>query len=192
MLHKVIRGMRLPGFSCDQYEHKPPMFHELRRSGVLVSRSWFHVGGGLFLLITGGAKLVTVASRSRVLSLPDPIFGIPFEWLFLSVGLLEVTIGGVCLLSRRAPLTALLIAWLSTSFLAYRVGLWLIGWQGPCRCLGSLTDGLKLPPIAAERIAWSILAFLVIGSYSQLGKMWMERAKRDDCASVRTVSSDSS
>ena len=50
----------------------------------------------------------------------------------------------------------------------YRIGLWWIGWQKPCSCLGNLTDALHISPQVADNVMKGLLAFMLIGSVSLL------------------------
>jgi len=107
-----------------------------------------------------------------VLAVADPIVGIPFRWLLLAVGVLELVIAGVCFFSRNQRLATLLVAWLATNFLVYRLGLWWMGWHRPCGCMGSLTNALHLSEKAADNIMKVVLAYLLIGSYGRLLWQW--------------------
>ncbi len=94
----------------------------------------------------------------------DPIAGIPFGWLLLAVGVLELVIAGVCFCSRNERLAALLVAWLATNFLVYRLCLWWMGWHRPCGCMGSLTSALHLSEKAADNVMKVVLACLRVGN----------------------------
>ena len=91
----------------------------------------FLFSAGILLLITGGAKQLSVLDKAHALDVSDPIFGISFRALFLLVGQAEVLIGLACLLSRDVPFRASLVAWLSTGFVFYRIGLVWLGWHKP-------------------------------------------------------------
>ena len=130
--------------------------------------TWFILSAGVILALTGAAKLWSALGSARVLGLVDPITGITFRQLFVGVGMAEIIIALVCFRSRR-PIPALaLVAWLSTVFLIYRLGLWWMGWHGPCSCLGNLTDALHISPQAADNIMKAVLAYLLVSSYTLL------------------------
>jgi hypothetical protein len=90
----------------------------------------------------------------------------------LVVGLAEIVIALVCFFSKRQTLALWLVAWMSTNFLVYRIGLWWMDWHRPCSCLGSLTDALHLSPQVADNIMKVILAYLLAGSYGLLFWQW--------------------
>lgn len=129
---------------------------------------WFEVSVGVILVITAAAKATAAFGSAGALSVPDPIFHLQFNNLLFLVGIVEMSIAGACFLSRTKWFTSLLIAWLATSCLVYRLGLWWVGWQGPCRCLGSLTDALSINPKTADTIATALLVYLIGGSFGWL------------------------
>ena len=96
----------------------------------------------------------------------------PFRHLLLLVGLAELFITFLCLFTDRRRFSLLAVAWISTNFLVYRFGLWLIGWHHPCGCMGSLAGTLHLSDRAADNIMKGVLAYLLIGSYAILFWQW--------------------
>lgn len=131
---------------------------------------------GLILVITGLAKVVSTFGTAKIMQMTDPILGIPFRFLLLGVGILELTIAGFCFLRRFEQLGTALVAWISTAFLVYRFGLWFVGWHHPCACMGNLTDLLHLSPQAADNLMKGLLSYMLIGSFITLFCAW--KAKR--------------
>ena len=132
----------------------------------------FILSAGAILFITGVAKIWTGFGSSKFLAVIDPIFGIKFGQLMLAVGVAEIVIALVCFFSRRQTLALGLVAWMSTNFVVYRLGLWWIDWHRPCNCLGNLTDALHLSPQAADNIMKAVLAYLLVGSYGLMFWRW--------------------
>jgi hypothetical protein len=130
---------------------------------------------GAILAIAGIAKIWTAANGLKFMRAVDPIFGVEFGHLFLSVGLLELVVAGVCLLGKREKLATVLVAWLATNFLVYRLGLWWMDWKRPCGCLGNLTDALRISPQTADNISKVLLAYLLVGSYGLLLRQWRQQ-----------------
>ena len=135
---------------------------------------WFLRAAGAALAVTGLAKVFSATGPARALDLADPLLGIPFRHLMLLVGLAELLIAFFCLFTDKQKLSLLAVAWLSTNFLVYRLGLWFIGWHQPCGCLGNLTSLLHISPGLADNIMKGVLAFLLLGSYSLLVGMWRQ------------------
>jgi hypothetical protein len=144
----------------------------------LAGRSFTAISG-IMLAATGLAKVLSSLGGAKVLAMADPITGLSFAPLMLLVGGLEVVVAGVCIVGRSPKVSLALIAWLATNFVAYRFGLWWIGWKKPCGCLGSLTDALHLSPEAADNLMKIVLAYLLIGSYVLLIRNW-RRARPGD------------
>jgi hypothetical protein len=128
-----------------------------------IRKEFFVLSAGAILLITGLAKVVGALGKAQFLDVPDPIFGIPFRHLMLLVGVLELIIAEVCLLTNKPKVSTEMVLWISSLFLVYRIGLWAVGWHRPCRCLGSLTDALHISPEAADMAAKCLLAYLLVG-----------------------------
>jgi hypothetical protein len=117
------------------------------------------------------------SGAARALILPDPILGLPFGDLMLLVGASEFLVALLCFSRRvRQTLKIAFVAWMATGFLVYRLGLWCIGWDHPCGCMGSLAGSLHLSDTAADHIMKGVLAYLLVGSFACLIKSW--RAKR--------------
>src|SRR5258708_38572506 len=99
-----------------------------------MKRFFIRTAGG-FLLITAAAKLNSAFGAATILQLGDPILYISVKNVLWIVGMIELAIALTCFFSNRVVLQASLIAWLATSFLAYRFGLFWIDYQKPCPCL---------------------------------------------------------
>ena len=138
----------------------------------------FILSSGAILAITGIAKVWSGLGNSKFLAVIDPIFGIKFGQLMLVVGAAEIVIAAICFFSKRQTLALGLVAWMSTNFVIYRLGLWWIDWHRPCSCLGNLTDALHISPQTADNIMKVLLAYLLIGSYGLL--IWQWKLKRSD------------
>ncbi len=123
---------------------------------------------GTILAITGIAKVWSGFGNSKFLAVVDPIIGIKFGTLMLLVGVAEIAIALVCFFSKRQTLALGLVAWMSTNFVVYRLGLWWMDWKKPCSCLGNFTDALHISPQTADNIMKVLLAYLLIGSFGLL------------------------
>lgn len=145
----------------------------------------FLYSAGILLLLTGGAKLISACGGSAlVLRIPDPVLWVPYRYLFIVVGCVEIAAGVNCLRCKRIGFNAGFVAWLASGFVAYRVGLMWMRYPKPCHCLGTLTQALHISPDVADLMIKCILVYLVIGSYSSLFWLWSQR--RADCGNLRS------
>jgi hypothetical protein len=135
---------------------------------------WFVSSAGVMLAVTGLATVWTAFGTVKLLTVDDPILGLPFRELLLAVGVVEIAIAWFCFFGKRPVLTTTLVAWFATNLLLYRVGLSWVGWHKPCSCLGNLTDTLHLSPQTADNIMKVVLAYLLIGSYGLLISQWRQ------------------
>jgi hypothetical protein len=132
---------------------------------------------GVLLLITAIAKIISATGGARVMLIPDPIIGISYRYLLIMVGLAELMVAIILLFGQRVNLKIILLAWLSTNILVYRIGLIWVGFKKPCGCLGTLTDALHISPTVADSIMKIVLAYLLIGSYAALFMLWWQRKR---------------
>jgi hypothetical protein len=120
--------------------------------------------GGL-LCLTGLAKVISALGSSQVLALSNPIFFVQNRVVFAVVGAIELAVGLYCLKAQNIMARAIPIAFLATDFLVYRFGLWWVGYQKPCSCMGSFTDAIHLSATAANQIMQGVLVYLLAVSY---------------------------
>jgi len=126
------------------------------------------------MFMTATAKLISSFGTARILQMPDPILAIAFRYVFWAVGSLELGMAAICFLSKRITLQAVLVAWLSTNFVVYRLGLFWVGYLKPCSCLGNLTDALHILPETADTCMKIVLGYLLVGSYATLFTLWKQ------------------
>ena len=134
---------------------------------------FFVISAGVLLLLTALAKLVSAAGSAKALGALDPVFLVPFRYVFLTVGLVEIGVAAICLFGKQMRNQALLLAWLSSCFLIYRLFLVYIGYAEPCHCMGTLTDALHIPPHTANLALEIVLGYLLLGSYATL--FWLRK-----------------
>lgn len=139
--------------------------------GFRVRGRWttaFLLSAGIILAVTALAKIVSAFGDAAILRTDDQLLGIPLRVLLLIVALIEGFIAVLCFLPTRRLFQVEFIAWLTSLFALYRLGLVWIGYEKPCNCLGNLTDALHVSPVYADYVMKSALIFLLVGSYSIL------------------------
>lgn len=145
----------------------------------MISIRAFMRSAGAVLLLTGLGKLISAFGGAEVLQSVDPIFSIPFRYLFWAAGGLEATVAVYCIFGTRIEYQAGLVAWLSTSFLIYRFGLLWVFYQKPCSCLGNMTGVLHISPATADILMKIVLSYLLLGSYGTLFRLWRQHGKAE-------------
>ena len=139
---------------------------------------WFLKTAAFVLLTASVAKLISAFGATPTLYHNDPITGLSFDKLFLVVGVVELGSAVLCLSDVIGTCPKLgLVAWLSTNFLVYRLGLWFIGWHRPCGCMGGLAAVFRLSDKTADDIMKGLLAYMLIGSYA--GLFWFAKQRRE-------------
>jgi protein O-mannosyl-transferase len=128
----------------------------------------FLMSAGWIFLLTAAIKFMSAMQEVRVLGRPDPLLEfLTTRQLLALTALLEAGVAAVILWAGRAVAASeklLLVFWLSTIFLLYRLGLWWIGHQGGCNCMGNAAQWLGTSPEKLNSIATVLLAYLVVGS----------------------------
>lgn len=140
-----------------------------------VEKKRFLVSAGVILAIVGGAKVCSALGNAKMLALTDPIIGFQFRYLMFTAGIIELVVATFCFFRENQWMATILVAWLSTNLLVYRIGLWSMGWHRPCSCLGSLTEVIHVSPQLADNIMKGVLAYLLIGSYANLLGFWRQK-----------------
>ncbi len=151
-------------------------------------RRWaglFIISAAILLLITGMAKIISALGKSEVLGKPDPILGMHYNYLLLSVGLIELGVAVFCLTTASQKMALGFVAVLSINFLSYRVGLWLIHWRGYCPCMGTLPQAIHLSREQADLFGQIIFIYLISGSFFLLTRSLLAikaKAKQRTCS----------
>jgi hypothetical protein len=154
---------------CDKHQFSK----SLNREAVA---AWFIFSAGVILLVAGAAKVWTALGDAALLTARDPIIGLRFRELMLSVGIIEILFAIACFYTRQSTVAACLVNSFATSVFIYRLGLKWIGWTKPCGCLGDLTDAIGVSEQTADKVMQMLLVYLLIGSCSVLLLDWKPAA----------------
>jgi len=124
----------------------------------------FIISASIILILTGFAKLFSAYGHAKIILAPNAI--IPHfqnRHIFILAGLLEIGIGLLCFSTERAKLSKLVtLNVLTLCFLVYRFGLWWVGFNGACPCMGNAAAWLHLSPEVANNIMKSVLLYLQV------------------------------
>lgn len=138
----------------------------------------FIYSAGGILLAAALIRFIVAAGSAAVLSLPDPLLGIPLRYAVLMAGFIELTVAVICLFSRQAQLQVAWLAWLATNYVVFWIGALVIHCQIQGTCLGSLTDPLLLARGITGYIVEVIPFYLVLGSYAAGLWLWFSKEGR--------------
>lgn len=156
----------------------PPAAGSMAMANPVAGQRWtqfFIYAAGGVLLADGLIRLLCAASRNEFLTIPEPLLGIPLRLVVLLVGSIELGVALICLYGQRMELRLALVAWLSTNFVVYWIGLLSLGYHPQWSAVGTLTDPLQ---IARGNLgAWLQVApaGLLVGSYGLLLWLWFGR-----------------
>lgn len=126
----------------------------------------------LLLIFTGGMKLVSgIQTTEGTFFRMDPVITVlSRRELVMISGSFEIAIAAFIVFSERLSSLSktVVIAWLATLFVMYRVGL---RWEGehlPCNCLGNIGALLRLSVNQTEALSGLILLYLLTFSYGYI------------------------
>ena len=79
------------------------------------------------LIVTALAKLYGLTSGERVLQQLDPVFGVKNSVVMLFVSVAELWVVYLVLSATQSVTKLVALAWISSNFLPYRFGLYMVG-----------------------------------------------------------------
>jgi hypothetical protein len=97
--------------------------------GLMKLVNQFAFWSGAVLLALGAAVTIGALGKSQVVEMRDPVFGVPFRGLMLGIGIIQILIAGLLLFTSKIKVASWLVIWIAINFLAYRIGLWCMGWR---------------------------------------------------------------
>jgi hypothetical protein len=151
---------------------KRPIREKFSIKGAPSWSRFFVLSVGVALALTGLAKIYAAFGSARLLEIEDPILGVSYRHLMFVIGLLEIGLSCLCLFTKIQYISIVMVAWVATNFLLYRICLWFIDWRGACPCLGSLTDALHISSHTVDIFAKLLLAYMLAGSYLACWYLW--------------------
>lgn len=126
---------------------------------------YFYSSVAVLLLITGAIKAAGIAHGFRGMKAANSV--IPFfsnlQIIFLSA-VIEFAAGCVLILAHDFYLRRLVVYWMASLFLAYRLGLVIVGDYSGCGCLRGLSVLLDSNKGLENVVAVSILAYMLAGN----------------------------
>jgi hypothetical protein len=125
----------------------------------------------LLLCLAGAAKVYSFLVEPMWASKrPDPVLAVVSQdRLLFAAGLLELA-GGVLVAFGRmsARSKGVLLLWVASLILLYRLGLWMVGTVEPCHCMGVMPRLLRLRASSVDAIMLSVAMFVWIAGLAAL------------------------
>lgn len=140
---------------------------------------YFILGAGAILLVAALNRFFIAFGNAQVLSLPEPVLGIPLRYAILLVGLIELAAAWLCLFGKRIGVQAGFVTWLGVNYAIYRIGAFSMGRHHQTTAVGSLTDPLQLTHgLTGMMIAFAPVCLLVGGATSNVW-LWLSGRSAD-------------
>jgi len=122
---------------------------------------------GLVLFLTALAKLYGATGNAKVFLVGDPLIHINNRVLMILLGIVETCVA-CCLMRAYWPerhfRAASVLLWLSSNFLAYRLGRFVLGVK-VCPCLGTLSEKLPLDATMTTALLGTLALMWFLGSF---------------------------
>jgi len=133
--------------------------------------NFFYKSATILLFLTALAKLYSAGGNARLLHIQDQLLHLGYRPVMILVALIEITVAAFLLMSRSDLKRSLALLWLSSNFLAYRLGNYFLGIH-TCPCLGRLADRLPLPHGSAHIILLVLVLWWFAGSLGSFWRLW--------------------
>ncbi|MEJ5239533.1 MAG: hypothetical protein WHT82_14335 [Limisphaera sp.] len=125
----------------------------------------------LLLILTSTAKLVSIAGEQRFLAVQDPVLYLTNRAVLLIAALMELGVAAYLTWGRDMRLKHGCVVWLASTFLVYRLALWVTSPGSRCLCLGWVGDLLLIPPHLLDYALVTALVLMLVGSAWRLRAM---------------------
>ena len=119
-------------------------------------------------MLTGVAKIFSALGAAGLLKLMDPVFGMPYKYLFALTGAVELLVALACYLNISQIARVSLVGWLALCIAVYRLAFHYLGPSYWCPCLGTFTENLHIDPKMADFMLDGALAYMIVGSLAVL------------------------
>jgi hypothetical protein len=120
----------------------------------------------LILAGAGLLKLISASQEVASLTLPSFFLVLSNRQMMLLAGMIELLCVLYISLGKDLDNKVLLIAWLSSCFLVYRLGLLWTKFPTPCHCLGNALDWLPLDKKLVDSAMGLLVVMMICVSYS--------------------------
>lgn len=136
---------------------------------------YFVLSAGAILLVAALGRFFIAFGDAQVLSLPEPVLGIPLRYAVLLVAVIELTVAWLCLFGKRLGLQVTCVAWLAFNYAVYRIGAISMGEHPQATAIGSLTDPLQLARGFVGMLAGFAPVCLLVGGSTSTMWLWLSR-----------------
>ncbi len=134
--------------------------------------AFYLAGVVLILLATAAHKLYVLYDITALRLAPDPLFFFLSNQVLWSVAAsLELMVCVTIMVTKATKLKLILVLWLASAFLLYRLGLVATGYEGGCLCLGKPESWIT---VLGKRFHQDILLKIAL-AYMLLGSIWYLR-----------------
>ena len=132
-----------------------------------IERSFFR-SVSVLLLFTAVAKIFSSMGQAGILQVNDSLFFIKNRYLLAFTGIVELGVVVLLWLETANMVKSIILLWLSSCFIAYRISIWILQPGKICPCLGTLVSRMPLNPQTVQLLINSLIGYMMIGSIAIL------------------------
>lgn len=123
----------------------------------------------------------------ELLNRTDPVLGVRFSPLFFVVATVELIVAALAVAWRNDIASGILLAGTSSVFVAYRLTIYSLGWQGFCPCLGNFSNWSGINNHHLGTIMTFVAVYLFLGSLFLCAVSRRKPSPRADAARATRV-----
>ncbi len=136
----------------------------------------FTDSAGTLFLAAGVALFMSTGASAGFVQPRDPLLGISMPMVFWIVGVVELSIGMVCLFGDQAWLKLNLVLWFALNFCAYQFGLfWVAGPRSFNGYWSNLADAFGISSVVINLILKIAFLYLLTGSFALVVWSWLQK-----------------
>ena len=130
----------------------------------------------VFFCITSVLKIVSTLGAAKVLAVADPLLAfLTTRQILLLAAALEILVAGCLWFDRFDRYRPWLTIWLISLIFTYRMGLVVIGYHGPCSCLGNIFEWYPALEKWANPMMWTaIVCVFFVSAFA----LWHDPARK--------------
>ncbi len=132
---------------------------------------------GVALLLTGITKLLSIFGNTVVLSLKDPLFGIRYDQLFVSLGTLEIICGAYLIAGGTRVVKGTIAQGLAVEFILYRTVASYYDVTALCPCMGHAASWLGLEPGVVDALLGGMAGYMLLATLVTETWLWRRRKR---------------
>ena len=139
-------------------------FHQTNAQSMRQLARFFIISCATLLFAASVLKMASAFGNMRLLNAADPVFAfISNRQMLILVASVEVIVCMILIGVKSEFIKLACTAWISTCFVLYRTGLWILGVR-ECMCLGNALNWIGIERQSLSRFTGILAVLMMVGS----------------------------